>query len=129
MCPILNTFGAVCAKTLIGRTSDCAVAPPSSVMNSRRLTSSIGLPPPGAAASVYRTLNLAQRGRQVLGPDLNRSESRRGAAGPSVSAHDAAGGRRTAELQCRRCPLLVISGRSDTKGPCPLYPRADNTQT
>jgi hypothetical protein len=46
-----------------------APAPPSSVTNSRRLTSGIGLPRFRAWQSVYRTLNLSQRGREVLGAD------------------------------------------------------------
>jgi hypothetical protein len=65
-----------------------AAAQPSSVTNSRRLIPGIGfscLPP----RSVYRTLNLPQRGRQVLGADLKCSESRRGVPTP-LSAHDAA---------------------------------------
>ena len=57
-----------------------AAAPPSRVMNSRRLTSSIGLAP-ALALQVYRTLKLPHRGRQVLGADLNHSESRRGSGG------------------------------------------------
>jgi len=51
-----------------------AVAPPSSVMNSRRLMPDIGVPP-ASALPVYRALNLLKKGRKVLGPDLNRSES------------------------------------------------------
>jgi len=49
-------------------------APPIRVMNSRRLTPDIGVPP-ASALPVYRTLNLQQRGRKVLGPDLKCSES------------------------------------------------------
>jgi hypothetical protein len=37
--------------------------------------------------SVYRTLNLPQRGWQILGEHLNCSESRRGAAGPLPCRH------------------------------------------
>jgi hypothetical protein len=48
----------------------------------------IGLPPPRRRCrSVYGTLNLPQGGRQVLGADLNCSESRRG--GPPF--HEASG--------------------------------------
>jgi hypothetical protein len=43
-------------------------------MNSRRFMPDIGLPP-ASAPPVYRTLNLSQSGWQVLGPDLNCSES------------------------------------------------------
>ena len=46
-------------------------------MNSRRLMSDIGHPPALAPRrSVYRTLSLPQKGRQVLGTNLNCSESR-----------------------------------------------------
>ena len=51
---------------------------PMSVMNWRRLTPNMESPAP---QSVYRTLNLPQKGRQVLGADLNCSESRWGAPG------------------------------------------------
>ena len=64
-------------------------------MNSRRVTPSIGLPPLGWATDTYRMLNLAQSGRQVLGPDLNCSESTRArpacAATPDDSTHDTPG--------------------------------------
>src|SRR5262245_38877929 len=46
-------------------------------MKSRRLTSSIGRPPAWRRRSVYRMPKLPQRGCQVLGADLNCSESRR----------------------------------------------------
>src|SRR5262245_26725737 len=59
-----------------------------SVMNSRRLTPRIGLPPAWRHRSVYRTFNLPRRGRQVLGANLNCSESRRGGRLP-VSVDDA----------------------------------------
>jgi hypothetical protein len=59
-------------------------------MNSRRLMPNMGTSSPvvwrcrhRAHRPVYRTLSLPQSGRQVLGSDLNRSESRRGAlSGP-----------------------------------------------
>ena len=75
-----------------------AAAPPSSVMNWRRLMPRIGLPPAWRRRSVYRTLNLPQRGRQVLGVDLNCSEST-AVPIPPVSAHDAAADRCTAAFQ------------------------------
>src|SRR5262245_46088624 len=56
---------------------DDRVAAPSSVMKSRRLTPCIGLPPLGWATDTYRILNLAQSGGQVLGANLNCSESER----------------------------------------------------
>src|SRR5262249_32127277 len=61
--------------------------------------------------SVYRRLNLLQRGRQVLGVDLNCSESRWSAA--EASSPRAPGERRTAAFQSPLCPLWVIRvGRS-----------------
>src|SRR2546429_9524948 len=62
-----------------------AAEPPSSVMNWRRLMPDIGLPP-ASALPVYRTLNLPQRGRKVLGPDLKCSEAGLGAAGRLADA-------------------------------------------
>jgi hypothetical protein len=44
-------------------------------MKPRRLTSDMGLPPALAPPSVFRTLNLPQGDQQVLGTDLNCSES------------------------------------------------------
>src|SRR5262245_1743920 len=66
-----HTFPVCCARAASGQE---AVAPPSSVMNSRRLMPDIGVPP-ASALPVDRALNLLKRGRKVLGPDLNRSES------------------------------------------------------
>src|SRR5215831_3567226 len=65
-----------CARTPSGH---AAAAPPSSVMNSRRLMSDIRLPPTrmGCRRSVYRKLSLPRGGWKVLGADLNCSESRR----------------------------------------------------
>src|SRR5262249_8242479 len=66
-----------CARAVRdGSSAGAAAAPPSNVMNSRRPISDIGLPPALHRRPVYRTLNLAQKGGQVLGPKLNRSESR-----------------------------------------------------
>jgi hypothetical protein len=52
-------------------------------MNSRRFMPTMGTSSPvvwrrrhRACRSVYRTLSLPQSSGQVLGPDLNRSESR-----------------------------------------------------
>jgi hypothetical protein len=65
------TLGILCcARAASGH----AAAPPTSVMKSRRFMPDIGVPP-ASALPVFRTLNLLQNGRQVLGPDLNRSES------------------------------------------------------
>src|SRR4051794_15840175 len=57
-----------CARPTSGH---AAAAPPSSVTNSRRLTSGIGLPPPGVAGQSTAHSNLPRRGRQVLGVNLN----------------------------------------------------------
>jgi hypothetical protein len=90
---MVGSFVGCCARAASGQ----AAAPPSSVMNSRRFMSSSGLPPPAALCrgrwgsqpsadgrlqSVCRTLSLPEKGRQVLGADLNCSESRAWAAGP-----------------------------------------------
>src|SRR5262245_24464936 len=64
-----------CARAASGHTA----APATSVMSSRRLMSDMGLPPALAPPSVFLTLNLPQRDRQVLAADLNCSESRRAA--------------------------------------------------
>src|SRR5215467_6056292 len=72
--PIRGIVAACGARATSGH---AAAAPPRSAMNSRRLLSNIGLPPAWHRQPVYLTLNLPQRGREVLGADLNRSESRR----------------------------------------------------
>jgi 5-aminolevulinate synthase len=66
-------------------------APPTSVMNSRRSMSSMGDFLPYALSALptdravgFRTSTLPQGGRQVLGTDLNRSESRRAPWPPPV---------------------------------------------
>src|SRR5262245_31893168 len=74
-----------CARAASGQ---AAAAPPMSVMNSRRLMPDIGLPPALAPRLVFRTFNLSQRGRQVLGADLNCSEARWGAADPVLPPND-----------------------------------------
>src|SRR5262252_4853118 len=48
------------------------------VMKSRRLMRNMGFPPLSRRLARH-TLTLPQASKQVLGPDLNRSESRRGA--------------------------------------------------
>ena len=64
-------------------------------MNSRRSMPTWGVPPPviyrrgqigrrRPVRSVCRTFSLPQKRQQVLGPDLNCSESRWGAAEPST---------------------------------------------
>src|SRR6516225_9474450 len=68
----ITGIAACCARAASGHTT----APPTRVMKSRRLMPDIGVPP-ASALPVYRTLNLPQKGRQILGPDLNCSESGR----------------------------------------------------
>jgi len=53
-------------------TSGHAAAPPSSVMNSRRLMAGMGSPHP--VQPVSRTFSLARKDWLVLGATLNRSE-------------------------------------------------------
>ena len=74
--PMVGSF-TCCAGAASGHT---AAAPPSSVMNCRRLTSSMGSPPEPAGPA-YRRLRLPRKQRQVPGVDLNCSES--GATGRS----------------------------------------------
>src|SRR5215471_21614956 len=85
--PTRRTRSPCCARAA---SDHDAAAPPSSVTNSRRFMPNMGSSSPAIwrrqraqidrrRRSVYRTLNLPQNGRQVLGPDLNRSGSRRGA--------------------------------------------------
>src|SRR5262249_37670043 len=66
------------------------------------------------------TLNLPQKGLQVLGADLNCSESI-GAlptllSRPNDSTHDALGERCTAGFQSPLCPLWVINDRRGQAG-------------
>jgi hypothetical protein len=72
-------------------------------MNSRRFMPDIGVPP-ASAMPVYRTLNLPQKGRQILGPDLNRSESRWGYPPPVLPPTIA----HTSLLHCG-IPTLLLS--------------------
>jgi hypothetical protein len=71
---MVGSLPACCACAASGHD---AAALASNLMNSRRLMPNIGLPP-ASAPPVYRMLNLPQSGWQVLGPDLNCSESIRG---------------------------------------------------
>src|SRR5262245_56286789 len=70
--PIRCIRSAGCARTASGHAT---AAPPSSVMQSRRLRSSMGSPPE-PAGTAYRILRLPWKQRQVLGLELNCSESR-----------------------------------------------------
>src|SRR5262249_48338929 len=62
-----NPTVGCCARAASGQVT---AAPPRSAINSRRLMSDIG----ASSGSAYRTLNLPQKGWQVLGADLNCSE-------------------------------------------------------
>jgi hypothetical protein len=62
-----------CALAAVGQTDDAA-APPSSVMNWRRLRSSMGSPSEPAVPA-YSSPRMPRKRPQVLGVDLNRSES------------------------------------------------------
>src|SRR5258707_2482964 len=78
--------------------------------------------PPWRCRSVYLSLNLPQRGRQVLGDDLNCSESRRGAlCGPRACRHtmrqEAAALRDFSPVYVRSGSIAVIAPR---RRPCPL---------
>src|SRR5262249_38679355 len=73
--PMVGSFPTCCARAASGHV---AAAPPSSVMNWRRLifTSGMGsLPEPAVPA--YRRLRMPWKRPYVLGADLNRSESSR----------------------------------------------------
>src|SRR5262249_41687449 len=71
--PMRHTFPDCCARAASGQK---AVAPPSSVMNSRRLTPDT-LVPAVSGLAVYGTRNLAKRGRKVCWPDAKCAESNR----------------------------------------------------
>jgi hypothetical protein len=71
--PIRAGFARRCARAASGQ---AVAAPPISDMNSRRLMPNIGRSSRLGAWSACRTLNLRQSDQQVLGIDLNCSESR-----------------------------------------------------
>src|SRR5712671_2190406 len=70
--PIRAGFARRCARAASGQ---AVAAPPISDMNSRRLMPNIGRSSRLGAWSACRTLNLRQSDQQVLGIDLNCSES------------------------------------------------------
>jgi hypothetical protein len=70
-----------------------AATPPSRVMNSRRLMLDIASPTRLDAGRFTRRLNLPQKGRQVFGADLNRSESGERYLVSKMIAHTGAGRR------------------------------------
>jgi hypothetical protein len=67
--PIRRMRSGCCARAASGHT---ATAPPSSVMNWRRLRSSMGSPEPAVPA--YPRLRMPRKRPQVLGVGLNRSD-------------------------------------------------------
>jgi len=70
--PMVRTFPGCCAHAASGHAT---AAPPRSVMHWRRLMSSMGSPPEPAVPA-YRRLRMPRKRPQVLGVDLNRSESK-----------------------------------------------------
>jgi hypothetical protein len=82
--------------------------PASSVMNWRRLMPNIGFPPAVPPPVGLPHAQLDVEGLQVLGADLNCSES---AADPSET-YDALEECCTAEFQSAQCPLWVICDRA-----------------
>ena len=75
--------------------------PATSVINRRRLTSSIGSPPEPAVPA-YRTLRLPRKHRQVLGVDLNRLNS--GLLPPGDVRVGVMNGPGGMSAQCPDCP-------------------------
>jgi len=108
-----------CARAASGH---AAAVPPSGVMNSRRFMLNMGTSSPvawrrrhRAWRSVYRTLSLPQSSRQVLGADLNCSESRRAGRAFRRCEHQHSRSR----LGCTpSSPQYCGSGM----GPCPVEP-------
>src|SRR5262245_38963802 len=72
MIPMRGTRVGCCAYAATGH---AAAAPPNSLMDWRLVTWSMGSPPEPAVPA-YRTLRLPWKHRQVLGLDLNCSESK-----------------------------------------------------
>jgi len=101
-------------------------------MNSRRLKLSIWLPSASRRRSVYPSLNLTRRGQEVLGADLNCSESKQETLPtPPVSIPMLAGDRCTAGFQPHQCPLWVKSGGDHQDDAAPYVrfaPKADKRQ-
>src|SRR5262245_16435610 len=123
--PILRTGPLCCARAGSGHAATVA---PRSVIKPRRLMSDIGLLSRWRRRSLRRTLKLPQKGRQVLGADLNRSESTgcqpddstRGASAPlhcgiSVPPLSAMGQSRRIDMlgAVAACPLRSESGQKD----------------
>src|SRR5262245_24947929 len=69
--PMVGSLPACCARAASGH---AAAAPPSSEMNWRRLESNMGSSPEPVVPA-YSRLRMPRKRPQVLGADLNRSES------------------------------------------------------
>jgi len=113
--------------------------PPTNAMNSRRFILSMGTFSPmhisaadGPVRSVLCTSNLPQSGWQVLGADLNCSESAWALPGRPPKDSTSAGDCCTAGFLSPQCPLWVIRvgpTRSDARGMSALPPKADKWRT
>src|SRR5215813_8556005 len=77
MMPMRGIFADCCPRARLILTASNRPTPPLSAANSRRLMSDMGCLLPRSATSNRRTLLYAQPSRrlQLLGPDLNCSES------------------------------------------------------
>jgi hypothetical protein len=71
---LANPIEGIVGCCALAASGHAAAAPPSSVMNWRRLRSGMGSSPEPAVPA-YRRLRMARKRPQVLGVDLNRSES------------------------------------------------------
>src|SRR6516165_1669642 len=94
-------------------------------MKSRRLMPDIGVPP-ASALPVYRTLNLPQKGRQILGPDLNCSESGRALRQPHQRIARHTIGQEAAALRDFGPAFVRFGSKADiplSLRRCPLHPR------
>src|SRR5262249_22366390 len=111
--PMVGRF-TPCARAASGQ----AAAPPSSVMNSRRLTSGMGSPSEPAGPA-YRKRRMPRKRPQVFEGDLNRSESSRQRACPRLPLPPP-------PLRERRAAALVrrLSGRDRQRGVLRLQPGA-----
>src|SRR5262245_40329068 len=95
--------GGCCARATSGQ---AAAAPPSSVMNWRRFTSSMGSSPEPAVPA-YRRLRMYRKRPLVLEADLNRSESVRGVLSPRRGIR-AASRTATSSSRSRGLPTLQL---------------------
>src|SRR5437870_2550213 len=80
MYPTRGVLAGCCARAASG---NATAAPPSSVRNSLRLMSDMGLPPRSDHSATNGAISLPQRGTQVIEADLNCSELEASAAAGS----------------------------------------------